>query len=249
MLEIKNLHAAVEGKTILRGLDLTIQPGEVHAIMGPNGSGKSTLAHVISGRDGYEVTEGEVLYQGKNILEMEPEERAGEGVFLAFQYPVEIPGVTNTTFMKEALNSVRKYRGEEELDAMEFMKVIREKTKQLGVSNDMLKRAVNVGFSGGEKKRNDILQMAVLEPTLAILDETDSGLDIDALKTVADGVNLLRSPENATLVITHYQRLLDYIVPDYVHVLAQGKIVKSGDKTLAQELEKNGYAEFTDQAA
>lgn len=249
MLEIKNLHAEVEGKAILRGLDLTIQPGEVHAIMGPNGSGKSTLAHVISGRDGYEVTEGEVLYQGKNILEMEPEERAGEGVFLAFQYPVEIPGVTNTTFMKEALNSVRKYRGEDELDAMEFMKVIREKTKQLGVSNDMLKRAVNVGFSGGEKKRNDILQMAVLEPTLAILDETDSGLDIDALKTVADGVNLLRSPENATLVITHYQRLLDYIVPDYVHVLAQGKIVKSGDKTLAQELEKNGYAEFTDQAA
>lgn len=249
MLEIKNLHAEVEGKTILRGLDLTIQPGEVHAIMGPNGSGKSTLAHVISGRDGYEVTEGEVLYQGKNILELEPEERAGEGVFLAFQYPVEIPGVTNTTFMKEALNSVRKYRGEDELDAMEFMKVIREKTKQLGVSNDMLKRAVNVGFSGGEKKRNDILQMAVLEPTLAILDETDSGLDIDALKTVADGVNLLRSPENATLVITHYQRLLDYIVPDYVHVLAQGKIAKSGDKTLAQELEKNGYAEFTDQAA
>ncbi|TQV79053.1 Fe-S cluster assembly ATPase SufC [Denitrobaculum tricleocarpae] len=249
MLEIKNLHADVEGKAILRGLDLTINPGEVHAIMGPNGSGKSTLAHVISGRDGYDVTEGEVLYRGKNILEMEPEERAGEGVFLAFQYPVEIPGVTNTTFMKEALNSVRKYRGEDELDAMQFMKVIREKTKQLGVSNDMLKRAVNVGFSGGEKKRNDILQMAILEPSLAILDETDSGLDIDALKTVADGVNLLRSPENATLVITHYQRLLDYIVPDYVHVLAKGKIVKSGDKSLAQELEKKGYAEFTDQAA
>ncbi len=249
MLEIKNLHADVEGKAILRGIDLTIQPGEVHAIMGPNGSGKSTLAHVISGRDGYDVTEGEVLYRGKNILDMDPEERAGEGVFLAFQYPVEIPGVTNTTFMKEALNSVRKYRGEDELDAMQFMKVIREKTKQLGISNDMLKRAVNVGFSGGEKKRNDILQMAILEPSLAILDETDSGLDIDALKTVADGVNLLRSPENATLVITHYQRLLDYIVPDFVHVLAKGKIVKSGDKSLAQELEKKGYAEFTDQAA
>ncbi len=249
MLEIKNLHADVEGKAILRGINLTIQPGEVHAIMGPNGSGKSTLAHVISGRDGYDVTEGEVLYRGKNILEMDPEERAGEGVFLAFQYPVEIPGVTNTTFMKEALNSIRKYRGEDELDAMQFMKVIREKTKQLGVSNDMLKRAVNVGFSGGEKKRNDILQMAILEPTLAILDETDSGLDIDALKTVADGVNLLRSPENSTLVITHYQRLLDYIVPDFVHVLAKGRIVKSGDKTLAQELEKKGYAEFTDQAA
>lgn len=249
MLEIKNLHAKVEEKAILQGLDLTIQPGEVHAIMGPNGSGKSTLAHVLTGRDGYEVTDGEVLYQGKDILEMEPEERAGEGIFLAFQYPVEIPGVTNTTFMKEALNSVLRYRGEEELDAMQFMKVIREKTKQLGVSNDMLKRAVNVGFSGGEKKRNDILQMAILEPKLAILDETDSGLDIDALKTVADGVNLLRSPENATLVITHYQRLLDYIVPDYVHVLANGRIVKSGDKSLAQELEKKGYAEFTGQAA
>ncbi|WP_282608129.1 Fe-S cluster assembly ATPase SufC [Pelagibius sp. Alg239-R121] len=249
MLEIKNLHASVEDKPILRGIDLTIQPGEVHAIMGPNGSGKSTLAHVMTGRDGYEVTEGEVLYRGKNILEMAPEERAGEGLFLAFQYPVEIPGVTNTTFMKEALNSIRRYRGEDELDAMQFMKVIREKTKQLGVSSDMLKRAVNVGFSGGEKKRNDILQMAVLEPTLAILDETDSGLDIDALKTVADGVNLLRSPENATLVITHYQRLLDYIVPDFVHVLASGRIVKSGDKTLAQELEKKGYAEFTGQAA
>ncbi len=249
MLEIKNLHATVEDKAILQGIDLTIRPGEVHAIMGPNGSGKSTLAHVLTGRDGYDVTGGEVLYQGKDILEMEPEERAGEGIFLAFQYPVEIPGVTNTTFMKEALNSVRRYRGDEELDAMEFMKVIREKTKQLGVSNDMLKRAVNVGFSGGEKKRNDILQMAILEPKLAILDETDSGLDIDALKTVADGVNLLRSPENATLVITHYQRLLDYIVPDYVHVLAKGRIVKSGDKELAQELEKKGYAEFTGQAA
>ena len=249
MLEIKNLHANVEGKAILQGINLTIQPGEIHAIMGPNGSGKSTLAHVMTGRDGYEVTEGEVLYLGKNILEMAPEERAGEGIFLAFQYPVEIPGVTNTTFMKEALNSIRRYRGEDELDAMQFMKVIREKTKQLGVSNDMLKRAVNVGFSGGEKKRNDILQMAILEPKLAVLDETDSGLDIDALKTVADGVNLLRSPENATLIITHYQRLLDYIVPDYVHVLAQGRIVKSGDKTLAQELEKKGYAEFTGQAA
>jgi Fe-S cluster assembly ATP-binding protein len=249
MLEIKNLHASVDGKAILRGIDLTVRPGEVHAIMGPNGSGKSTLAHVMTGREGYEVTEGTVLYRGRNILEMAPEDRAGEGIFLAFQYPVEIPGVTNTTFMKEALNAIRRYRGEEELDAMEFMKVIREKTKQLGISSDMLKRAVNVGFSGGEKKRNDILQMAILEPSLAILDETDSGLDIDALKTVADGVNLLRSPENATLIITHYQRLLDYIIPDFVHVLAHGRIVKSGDRTLAQELEKTGYAEFTGEAA
>lgn len=249
MLEIKNLHATVDGKEILKGLDLTIKAGEVHAIMGPNGSGKSTLSYVMTGREGYEVTEGEVLFKGKNILEMEPEERAGEGLFLAFQYPVEIPGVPNTTFLKEAMNSVRRYRGEDELDAMQFVKLVREKTKQLGINDEMLKRAVNVGFSGGEKKRNEALQMAVLEPCLAVLDETDSGLDIDALKTVANSVNLLRGPDNAMLVITHYQRLLDYIVPDQVHVLAQGKIQRSGGKELALELEKKGYAEFTGAAA
>ncbi|WP_422366660.1 Fe-S cluster assembly ATPase SufC [Pelagibius sp.] len=249
MLEIKNLHATVDGKEILKGLDLTIKAGEVHAIMGPNGSGKSTLSYVMTGREGYEVTEGEVLFKGKNILEMEPEERAGEGLFLAFQYPVEIPGVPNTTFLKEAMNSVRRYRGEDELDAMQFVKLVREKTKQLGINDEMLKRAVNVGFSGGEKKRNEALQMAVLEPCLAVLDETDSGLDIDALKTVANSVNLLRGPDNAMLVITHYQRLLDYIVPDQVHVLAQGRIQRSGGKELALELEKKGYAEFTGAAA
>ena len=249
MLEIKNLHATVDGKEILKGLDLTIAPGEVHAIMGPNGSGKSTLSYVMTGREGYEVTEGEVLFKGKNILEMEPEERAGEGLFLAFQDPVEIPGVPNTTFLKEALNSVRRYRGEDELDAMQFVKMVREKTKQLGINDEMLKRAVNVGFSGGEKKRNEALQMAVLEPCLAVLDETDSGLDIDALKTVANSVNLLRKPENAMLVITHYQRLLEYIVPDQVHVLAQGRIQRSGGKELALELEEKGYAEFTGAAA
>ncbi|MGF1629411.1 MAG: Fe-S cluster assembly ATPase SufC [Kiloniellaceae bacterium] len=249
MLEIKNLHATVDGKEILKGIDLTVRAGEIHAIMGPNGSGKSTLSYVLAGREGYEVTEGEVLFKGKNLLDMEPEERAGEGVFLAFQYPVEIPGVPNTTFMKEALNSVRRYRGESELDAMQFVKLVREKTKQLHMGDDMLKRAVNVGFSGGEKKRNEALQMAVLEPALAILDETDSGLDIDALKTVADAVNLLRRPENALLVITHYQRLLDYIVPDHVHVLAGGRIQASGGKELAIELEKSGYAEFTAGAA
>ncbi len=249
MLEIKNLHATVDGKEILKGVDLTIKAGEIHAIMGPNGSGKSTLSYVLTGREGYEVTEGEVLFKGKNLMEMEPDERAGEGVFLAFQYPVEIPGVPNTTFLKEALNSVRRYRGEGELDAMQFVKLVREKTKMLHMSDDMLKRAVNVGFSGGEKKRNEALQMAVLEPSLAILDETDSGLDIDALKTVADAVNLLRSPVNALLVITHYQRLLDYIVPDHVHVLAGGRIQKSGGKELAQELEKSGYAEFAGAAA
>jgi len=249
MLEIKNLHATVDGKEILKGIDLTINAGEIHAIMGPNGSGKSTLSYVLTGREGYEVTEGEVLFKGKNLLEMEPDERAGEGVFLAFQYPVEIPGVPNTTFLKEALNSVRRYRGEGELDAMQFVKLVREKTKMLHMSDEMLKRAVNVGFSGGEKKRNEALQMALLEPALAILDETDSGLDIDALKTVADSVNLLRSPDNAMLVITHYQRLLEYIVPDHVHVLAQGKIQVSGGKELALELEKSGYAEFTANAA
>jgi Fe-S cluster assembly ATP-binding protein len=249
MLEIKNLHASVDGKAILKGLDLTIDPGEVHAIMGPNGSGKSTLAYVLTGREGYQVTEGEVLYQGRDLLAMSPEERAGEGVFLAFQYPVEIPGVPNTTFLKEALNAQRKHRGETPLDAMEFIKLIRRTIKDLGISDELLKRPVNVGFSGGEKKRNEILQMAILEPTLAVLDETDSGLDIDALKTVADGVNALRGPERSTLVITHYQRLLDYIVPDRVHVLAQGRIARSGGKELALELERTGYAAFAEAAA
>jgi len=249
MLEIKNLHATVDGKTILNGIDLTINAGEVHAIMGPNGSGKSTLSYVLTGREGYEVTEGEVLFKGRNLLEMAPEERAGEGIFLAFQYPVEIPGVATSTFLKEAANSVRRYRGEPELDAMQFVKLLRQKTKELGVPDDLLKRAVNVGFSGGEKKRNEALQMAVLEPRLAVLDETDSGLDIDALRTVADGVNKLRSPESSSLIITHYQRLLDYIVPDKVHVLAGGRILKSGGKELAEELEAKGYAEFVGQAA
>ena len=248
MLEIKNLHATVDGKAILNGIDLEIAAGEVHAIMGPNGSGKSTLSYVLTGREGYEVTEGQVLYRGRDLLEMEPEERAAEGVFLAFQYPIEIPGVANTTFLKEALNAVRRHRGEAELDAMEFMKLVREKTKELGIAGDMLKRPVNVGFSGGEKKRNEVLQMAVLSPTLAVLDETDSGLDIDALKTVADGVNALRNEERALLVITHYQRLLNYIVPDRVHVLAKGKILRSGGKELALELEEKGYAEFTQAA-
>ena len=249
MLEIRNLHATVDGKEILRGLSLSIKAGEVHAIMGPNGSGKSTLSYVLAGREGYEVTKGEVLYKGKNLLAMEPEERAAEGVFLAFQYPVEIPGVSNTTFLKHALNSVRQHRGESELDAMQFLKLLRETMKKLGMSEDMLKRNVNVGFSGGEKKRNEILQMAVLKPTFAVLDETDSGLDIDALKVVADGVNSLRAPDRAMLLITHYQRLLDYIVPDHVHVLAKGRIVRSGDKALALELEKRGYAEFAKEAA
>jgi len=249
MLEIKNLHATVDGKEILKGLDLHIRAGEVHAIMGPNGSGKSTLSYVLAGREGYEVTAGSVTYMGKNLLDLEPEERAGEGVFLAFQYPVEIPGVASTTFLKHALNAVLRYRGEEELDAMEFVKMLRVKTASLGIADDMLKRPVNVGYSGGEKKRNEMLQMAVLEPTLAVLDETDSGLDIDALKVVADGVNALRAPDRSMLVITHYQRLLDYIVPDHVHVLARGRIVRSGGKELALELEKTGYAEFADAAA
>ncbi len=249
MLEIKDLHATVDGKEILRGLSLSIKAGEVHAIMGPNGSGKSTLSYVLAGRDGYEVTKGEVLYKGKNLLAMEPEVRAAEGVFLAFQYPVEIPGVSNTTFLKHALNSVRQHRGESELDAMQFLKLLRETMKKLGMSEDMLKRNVNVGFSGGEKKRNEILQMALLKPVFAVLDETDSGLDIDALKVVSDGVNALRAPDRAMLLITHYQRLLDYIVPDHVHVLAKGRIVRSGDKSLALELEKRGYAEFAKEAA
>ena len=249
MLEINNLHVSVDEVKILKGLSLQIEFGEIHAIMGPNGSGKSTLSYVLAGRDGYEVTEGEILFKGEDLIELSPEERAGEGVFLAFQYPVEIPGVANTIFLKEAINSVRRYRGEDELDAMACLKLVKEKTKELGISEDMLKRALNMGFSGGEKKRNEILQMAVLSPSLAILDETDSGLDIDALKVVADGVNSLRDPDKATLIITHYQRLLDYIVPDKVHVLADGRIQRSGDKSLALDLERNGYAEFLSEVA
>jgi Fe-S cluster assembly ATP-binding protein len=241
MLEIRNLHVTVDGKAILKGLDLKIGAGEVHAIMGPNGSGKSTLAYVLAGRDGYEVTDGAVLYQGRNLLELPPEERAREGIFLAFQYPVEIPGVGSNNFLKTALNAVRKHRGLPELDAMEFLKLIREKRERLGVGEDMLKRSLNVGFSGGEKKRAEVLQMALLEPKLAILDETDSGLDIDALQLVAKGVNALRSPDRAMLLITHYQRLLDYVVPDFVHVLADGWIAESGGKELALHLEKQGY--------
>jgi Fe-S cluster assembly ATP-binding protein len=244
MLEIKNLHVTVDGKEILKGLDLAVGPGETHAIMGPNGSGKSTLCNVIAGRGGYEITGGRIIYKGEDLTGMEPEIRAAKGIFLAFQYPVEIPGVANTTFLKEAVNAIRRYRGEPELDAMQFLKLMRQKTKDLGISEDMLKRAVNVGFSGGEKKRNEILQMAILNPTLAVLDETDSGLDIDALKIVAEGVNGLRSPDRSTLLITHYQRLLDYVIPDRVHVLAGGKIQRTGGKELAQELEKKGYAEF-----
>jgi Fe-S cluster assembly ATP-binding protein len=250
MLEIKNLHAAIDGKEILKGIDLSLSAGKVHAIMGPNGSGKSTLSYVLAGRQGYEATQGSVTFQGKNLLEMKPEERAAAGIFLAFQYPVEIPGVTNMNFLKTALNAIRKSRGEDELDAMQVLKLLRSKAKALGMSEEMLKRAVNVGFSGGEKKRNDILQMAVLEPKLCILDETDSGLDIDALKIVADGVNALRSPDRAMLIITHYQRLLDYIKPDVIHVLAGGKIRRTGGPELAHELEAKGYAEFVpDEAA
>ena len=249
MLEIKNLHVSVDGNEILKGIDLSVQPGEIHAIMGPNGSGKSTLSHVIAGRDGYEITGGRIVFQGEDLSGMEPEERAAKGIFLAFQYPVEIPGVANTTFMKEALNAIRRYHGEDELDAMQFVKIMRQKTKELGISDDMLKRAVNVGFSGGEKKRNEILQMAILNPTLAVLDETDSGLDIDALKIVAEGVNKMRSPERSILLITHYQRLLDYIVPDKVHVLAHGRIQRTGGKELALELEEKGYAEFGEAVA
>ena len=249
MLEIKDLHVNVDGKEILKGINLSVKPGEMHAIMGPNGSGKSTLSYVIAGRDGYEITGGRISYQGEDLTGMEPEIRAAKGIFLAFQYPVEIPGVPNTTFLKEALNAIRRFRGEDELDAMQFVKLVREKAKDLGINEDMLKRAVNVGFSGGEKKRSEILQMAVLNPKLAVLDETDSGLDIDALKIVAEGVNKLRSPECSTLLITHYQRLLDYIVPDQVHVLAHGRIQRSGGKELALELEENGYAEFSEAAA
>ncbi len=241
MLTIRNLHATVAGKPILNGIDLEVAAGEVHAIMGPNGSGKSTLANVLAGREGYEVTEGEVFYQGRNLLELEPEERAREGIFLAFQYPVEIPGVSNIYLLKAAVNAIRKHRGEAELDAMAFLKMVREKLKLVQMRDEFLHRSVNEGFSGGEKKRNEILQMAMLEPTLSILDETDSGLDIDALKIVAGGVNALRGPERAMIVVTHYQRLLDYIVPDRVHVLAGGKVVRSGGKELAFELEEHGY--------
>ncbi|WP_417568559.1 Fe-S cluster assembly ATPase SufC [Marivibrio halodurans] len=248
LLEIKDLHAEVDGTEILKGIDLTVNAGEVHAIMGPNGSGKSTLSYTLAGRDGYEATKGSVSYDGKDLLDMAPDERACEGLFLAFQYPVELPGVGGTTFLKTALNAKRRYHGEEELDAMAFVKTLREKAKALGMPDEMLKRPVNVGFSGGEKKRNETLQMAVLEPRLAILDETDSGLDIDALKIVSEGVNKLRDPNRAFVVITHYQRLLDYIVPDHVHVLSRGRIVKSGTKELAKELEANGYADYVDAA-
>ncbi len=242
MLEIRNLHASVEGNEILKGIDLTIQAGEVHAIMGPNGSGKSTLARVLAGQDAYEVTGGQVLFEGKDLLDMDPEERAREGVFMAFQYPVEIPGVGNTYFLKAALNAVRKHRGLPEMDALEFLKMVRGKMKLVQMEESLLNRPVNEGFSGGEKKRNEIFHMAVLEPSLCILDETDSGLDIDALRVVSDGVNALRSQNRSFLVITHYQRLLNYIVPDHVHVLVDGRIVRSGGKELAFELEEKGYS-------
>ncbi|MFN8219457.1 MAG: Fe-S cluster assembly ATPase SufC [Fimbriimonadales bacterium] len=249
MLQINNLHARVEEKEILRGLSLTVKPGEVHAIMGPNGSGKSTLASILAGKDEYEVTDGEVQFLGQDLLELAPEERAGEGLFLAFQYPVEIPGVSNMYFLRSAVNAVRKHRGIAEMDAMEFLKYVRERTKLLHLDDSLLNRSVNDGFSGGEKKRNEIFQMAVLEPRLYVLDETDSGLDIDALRVVADGVNALRSPERGFLVITHYQRLLNYIVPDFVHVLVDGRIVKSGGKELALELEEKGYDWIKDEAS
>jgi len=245
MLEIKNLQAGIEDKPILKGIELSVNAGEVHAIMGPNGSGKSTLASVLAGRDGYDVTGGEVLLQGHDLLDLAPEERAREGVFLAFQYPVEIPGVNSAYFLRSAVNEVRKHRGDEELDAMNFLKAVKAKMKELGLSEDFLRRPVNAGFSGGEKKRNEILQLLLLDPKMAILDETDSGLDIDALKVVAEGVNRYRSANNGVLLITHYQRLLDYIVPDVVHVLADGQIIQSGDKNLALELEAKGYTWLT----
>ncbi|GBD27022.1 putative ATP-dependent transporter SufC [bacterium HR30] len=248
LLEIRNLHVSVDGTPILRGIDLLIHRGEVHAIMGPNGSGKSTLCYVLAGREGYTVTKGQVLYEGRNLLEMSPEERAHAGLFLAFQYPVEIPGVGNMYFLRTALNAIRKHRGLEPIDAMDFLQLVREKAKLVGIDERLLKRSVNEGFSGGEKKRNEVLQMAILEPTLAILDETDSGLDIDALRIVADGVNALRNEQHAVLAITHYQRLLEYLVPDYVHVLVGGQIVRSGGPELAAELERRGYADLEPQA-
>jgi Fe-S cluster assembly ATP-binding protein len=248
-LEIKNLHVEIEDKKILNGLTLTVEKGQVAAIMGPNGSGKSTLAYVLAGKDNYNVTEGEILLNGESILDMAPDERAAKGVFLAFQYPVEVPGVATMTFLRTALNAQRKLRGEPEFTTPDFMKLVRDTSAKLGVSQEMLRRSVNVGFSGGEKKRNEILQMAILQPSLAVLDETDSGLDIDALKIVAEGVNALRSPKRSMIVITHYQRLLDYIVPDVVHVMAKGKVVKSGGKELALELEATGYAQYSDEAA
>jgi Fe-S cluster assembly ATP-binding protein len=248
-LEIKNLHVEVEDKKILNGLTLTIEKGQVAAIMGPNGSGKSTLAYVLAGKDNYNVTEGEILLNGESILDMPPDVRAAKGIFLAFQYPVEVPGVASMTFLRTALNAQRKTRGEPEFSTPDFMKLVRDTSAKLGVSQEHLRRAVNVGFSGGEKKRNEILQMAILQPSLAVLDETDSGLDIDALKVVADGVNRLRSPDRSMIVITHYQRLLDYIVPDVVHVLAKGRVVKTGGKELALELEASGYAQFAGEAA
>jgi Fe-S cluster assembly ATP-binding protein len=249
LLEITNLHAAVEGKQILNGLTLNIALGEVHAVMGPNGSGKSTLAHVLAGREGYEVSEGEVLFQGHDLLSMNPEARAREGVFLAFQYPVEIPGVNTATFLRTAVNAVRKHRGLPEYDAMQFLKIVREAAQRIGVPPEMLKRSVNVGFSGGEKKRHEILQMALLEPKLAVLDETDSGLDIDALRQVAEGVTAMRGPGRSMLIITHYKRLLDYVRPDRVHVLSKGRIVRSGGPELALELEERGYADTVAGAA
>ena len=249
MLEIKNLHVEIDGKKILNGLDLTVEKGSVHAIMGPNGSGKSTLAYVMAGKPGYEATEGEILFDGENVLEMEPDERAARGLFLAFQYPLEIPGVATMTFLRTALNAQRKKRGEAELSTPEFLKMVREAAGKLDIDQEMLRRPVNVGFSGGEKKRNEILQAALLQPRLAVLDETDSGLDIDALKIVADGVNRLRSPERAMVVITHYQRLLNHIVPDVVHVLSRGRIVRTGGRELALELEARGYAQYQEEAA
>ncbi|MEG6509332.1 Fe-S cluster assembly ATPase SufC [Methyloligella sp. 2.7D] len=249
MLEIKNLHARIDDREILKGLDLKVPAGEVHAIMGPNGSGKSTLAYVLAGKEEYEVTEGSITWNGQNLLEMGPDERAAAGVFLAFQYPIEIPGVATMTFLRTAVNSVRKARGQEEYSTPEFMRVVREHAKELKIDPEMLKRPLNMGFSGGEKKRNEILQMSLLEPSLCVLDETDSGLDIDALRIVADGVNRLRSPDRSMIVITHYQRLLNYIVPDRVHVLSQGQVARSGDADLALELEKTGYAEFRGEAA
>jgi Fe-S cluster assembly ATP-binding protein len=246
MLEIRNLHVSVDGQPILKGIDLSVRAGEVHAIMGPNGSGKSTLAHVLAGRGGYVVSAGEVLYQGRNLLEMAAEERAREGIFLAFQYPVEIPGVANVYFLKAALNALRRHRGQPELDAIDFLVLIRAKLKLMEMDESLLYRPVNEGFSGGEKKRNEILQLALLEPTLALLDETDSGLDIDALKVVANGINGLRSPQRAMILVTHYQRLLDYVVPDRVHVLAEGRIARSGGRELAMELERTGYGKPAD---